>query len=418
MLSLKNNFKKILFPYIQPKILLLTLFGFVNGFFLLVTGNTLNFWVAKEGISKQTLGLISLVGVPYALKYLFAPLIDRYKLPIISNFFSARKSWTLLSLFCLTIFIYFLSLSSPNENIIYMCSLGFIVAFFSACIDIVLNAYRIKSIVGKYIGHASSAYLIGYRIGMLISGAGSIYLSYYISWNEVYKVIAIFASLLFFGFLFLNEQEEEEVIDKPSSSGFYRIFVEPFKHLGSISEFTVVIIFVSTYLVSDNMIGVMLNSFLLEYGFNEVEIATAGKSLGIVSAILGGLVAGSLVPILGMKRSLIYYAAIHSITHFSYFMIIKSGHSLKYLYLTTALEALAGGAKMAVYFSYISSLCKGKYIGTQYALLFSIMGISRTIFPSISGYLVSYVGWEYFFAVMILVSLPSIFIIKFIKLKN
>lgn len=394
-------------------------YGFIIGLLLPLTGNTFNFWMSKSGFSLESLGLFSFIALPYSLKYIIAPIIDRTKIPLISLYFSNRKAW-ILSLSTLnSIFILILATLKPEIQVLQTALLGFLVSFCSASLDIALNANRIEVTPKNLNSQATSIYIIGYRLGMLTSGAGAIYLSFYLSWQDVYSIMGYLSCILTIFFIFyklpINDSQNS---DNPLSSVnkktsiFWRLFIEPFKHMEKLSHFMLIMLFLALYKASDNMVLAMLNHLVLSLGFNEIEISLAGKFCGITASIFGGILAGTIIPKITIKRSLLIFGLLHSLSYLLYFPLINYGHNLFVFFIFTLSEAFTGGMSMVAYLSYISSLCKGKYIGTQYAIFFSVMGFSRFFFPCFSGFIVSYTNWNIFFISMIIFSLPALFLIR------
>ena len=406
--------------YIHPKVLFVSFFGFINGFLLLVSGNTLNFWLASEKINLASIGLITLVALPYTLKFTLAPFIERVNLPFLHNIYSRKKSWLILCFFCLTFFIFLLSKLNPHTELSKLCVYSVFIAFFSCGIDIILNSYRIDLIEEKMNSIASTAYIVGYKVGGIVSGAFAIYLSSYLSWNQIYTIIT-FITLIWFLFFLINNEIIEEVTKKQNriesdQNWLYRIFIMPFSHLGNFSRLIIIILFISFYRLSDNMILVMINPFLTEYGYSSNDIATAGKLCGLLLSILGSLFGGLTILYFGVRKNLFFSGLIHTLTHFSYFLIIVFGYNLTSLYFITIIEAFTGGITMSAYIAYITSLCKGQYTGTQYAVFFSVVGASRVILPSLSGYIVEYSNWSFFFLVSILLTIPGLYLVKYIPI--
>jgi PAT family beta-lactamase induction signal transducer AmpG len=266
-------------------------------------------------------------------------------------------------------------------------------------------------------------YIFGYRIGMLVGSSGAIYASVYMSWGEIYKIFA--GIILYFPIvLYLvtykismesqNELEtKEEGLSKYISLSFWR---DALKNIGSKKVVMTILIFLILYRLPDNFISMMINPFLVETGFDALQISTVGKFLGILTAIIGGMIAGFVMKKIKIIDAVLYFGIIHALSHLFFIMQNNLGNNIYSLFIVIGVESITGGMVMASYIAFITSLCSGKYLATQYAFLSSMMGISRSIFPSISGVIVTMLGWNNFFFLITIITIPSILIL--IKLRK
>lgn len=442
---------KSLLSYCDTKLIRIAIFGFISGMNLLLSGNTLNFWLASYDIDTTIVGIFSIVALPYAFKYFIALFIGSDKMNLFSNKMSNYKTWLCISQIMLTLSLVFISLLNPKIDLIAIAICGILIATFSVITDIILNAGRISLVTKEIQPLATSMFTLGYRLGMVFSGAGVIYLSTMISWQEIFLIIAIiqfFLGLFIYitfiesdsyndNFQIQNYQYNlEENSDRKTTNSFklteelsanlennqsskitslfHNIIIRPFEHFLSFRTFLWIIIFIFFFRFSDNMLSAMNNSFLLKTGFTVAEIATISKFFGTLMVIIGGLISGALVTKLGIRFSLISFSVIHLFGHFLYIFMVNIGKNTLLLYLLTGYEALTGGMMMVAYISFISGFCSGKYIGIQYALLSSGMGLSRSLFPIFSGIIVDNFGWGEFFYFVIILSLLTIIFLFFI----
>lgn len=391
------------------------LFGFISGFNLLITSNSLNFWLAKEGINLKVIGFFSFVSLPYAVNFLWAPMIDHLNLGKWGRRVGKRPAWAMLLLVCTVGSSLALSYLDPIEQIEWVAVLAFIVAFFTSSLDTVLGAMR--SEILKYGEHGSAAggYIVGYRLGMLASGSGAIYLSSIVGWNVVYQIFAgimcLFVAAIYYYRKRLKTHHdlvpEHKLIQ--GNKGF--IIGSVLAPLGSTLFVVFLVLFLVLYRMPDNFISTMINSFVLYIGFNEQEIATAGKFWGIIGSIIGGIAASKLMQKWSIYISLLRFGMIHAFSHLSYIALNIYGKSISLLFFVTGFESITGGMAMAAYIALITSLCRGKYRATQYSFLSSMMGFSRSILPSVSGILVLNYGWDFFFMLSSLLTLPALMLI-------
>lgn len=413
----KYNFSRLT----ELAVLRVLLFGFASGMSLLLSGNTLNFWLSTIGLSPITIGAFSLVALPYAFKFAWAPVIDRVEIPFLSKRLGRRKAWLCVSHIGLVTSLTLLGHTHPGVSLIEATAYSFLVAFFAMSQDVTLDAFRIDSLTEEQQGPGASMYSVGYRFGMLWSGAGAIYLSAIFDWHVVYNIMALSVAILS-GLMLIGASNEtltpEAEADEKASEHLhflYRIFIEPFTSIANKKEWALILLFLVLYRMPDYLITAMANPFLLSIGYSEIEIATAHKLFGTAASIAGGLLSLLFMPRFGLKSCLLGFGAIHICAHFFFFIQYLMGYHMPTLYLLVAAEHITGGMAMAAYIGYISSLCKGAYTGTQYALLSSMMGISRVIFPAASGFAVVALGWGGFFLLCVILSLPALVLLGVIK---
>jgi MFS transporter, PAT family, beta-lactamase induction signal transducer AmpG len=396
------------------KLFIIWLFGLTSGFTLMITGNTLNYWLAKENIDLQSIGMFAVIVIPYSINFLWAPIFDTVKLGWLSKLLGHRLSWICLIQILLALAIFLLSTMDPHHSLILFALVGLIISFLSSAKDTVLGAFRTEIIAKESQGAASGIYIFGYRIGMLISGSGAIYLSSYLGWNNVYKIFAISvlvcSAILVVSILRLKHDLISKTYQdyKVNSSNFIQNILRP---VGSFYLIFLIIIFLILYRLPDNFICMMINPFLIHIGYNEFEIASAGKFFGIISAIIGGLIASSVMRKKNILDSLLIFGVIHAIAHTLFILQEIYGKNLPLFFITTGFESITGGMTMTAYIAFIASICQGKFRATQYSFFTSMMGFSRSIFPAISGYIVVQFGWQNFFTFIIITTIPSLLLL-------
>lgn len=376
------------------------------GMSLLLSGNTINFWLASYGINTKIIGFFSLIVIPYVFKFLIAIFIENYKIPWLSNRIGHYKAWLFVSLLSLTIILGITSFLNPKQNLWLIALSGFLIAFFAVIKDIVLNHNRIKILDSSIQPAGSAIYTVGYRIGMLFSGAGVIFASVYFSWSNIYLILAGLYSVLTLVILsFYKETNTDEY--HYISRDWHHIFIRPFKDFLVSKNFIWIALFILVYRLSDNMLMIMLNPFLLQLKYTAAEIASISKFFGIIMAIIGGVISGPIITKFSIRTSLIGFSIIHIFGNILLVYLSLNGKNIPLLYVITGYEAITGGMMMAAYFSFISNLCQGQHTATKYALLSSGMGLSRAIFPSFSGILADDYGWVIFFIIITCISIAT-----------
>jgi PAT family beta-lactamase induction signal transducer AmpG len=388
------------------------LFGCCSGTLLMLTGNTLNFWLAKLGIDLKTIGLSSLIALPYVLKYLLAPFIEKY------SFFGSnrRKSWLSILAILILLFGILIGRSNPLNTFFITAIMGFLLSLSAVSTDIILDSYRVDfASLNQSYGKTSGNFVVGYKIGMLISSSGAILLSTIVEWSTVYFIFSSFAAfliLIFIKFLPNKINHKNEMINETKS--LINIFLLPFNHFKSKAEILIVLAFVITYKIADQYILSMINPFLLHLNYNEYEISIVVKTCGALGSIAGGIIGGFLISRFGIKNCLLYFAIVHSCSNFLFILQELVGHNLMILYLLTMIGTTSSGMAMCVYISYIMSISSGKYSGTKYAFYSSLIGCSRVLLPSSSGFIVEFFGWNIFFLAMIVISVPGMILTRYL----
>jgi len=426
------------------------LFGLISGFNLMITGNTLNYWIAKENIALQTIGILSFISLPYSINFLFAPIFDSFQIKYLNKIFGHRLSWICVTSTVLILLVYILSFLKPYDNLLLFASISLIISFFSSTQDTILSAFRTEIVSKESIGFSSGIYIFGYRIGMLLASSGAIYLSTYLTFNEIYK---IFAVLIFICLVLLIITAKRISLNNSCEGLFYesekstvssygltaksrkltfnitsyisKIFLDSRFHGNDIGVLEnnikplpfiiLVLIFLILYRLPDNFINVMINPFLLHLEYDAFEIASVGKFWGVIGAIVGGLLGGYIMKKKNILDAMLLFGIIHSLTHMLFIILEIYGKNSILLFITIGAESITGGMTMTAYIAFISSLCQGKFRATQYSFFSSMMGISRSIFPIVSGYVVISFGWQNFFLFTTIITIPSLLILLKIK---
>ena len=402
--------------YINKQMLILLALGFASGFpFLLVFG-TLTLWLKQAGLTLALIATFSLVKIPYSVKWLWSPLIDNLKLPYLHKL-GRRRSWAVLIQILLLFAIFTMSCINPAQNYGLMAFLACIAAFLSASQDIVLDAYRVECFASqpKKQANGVAIFVLGYRLGLIYSGAGALYLAALYDWNTAYKIMALGGLVGLLAMLYAKEAVVYEYKkQKRKISEFLKSsVVEPFKNFIQNSHWGWIILMVFTYHLSNAYFNPVINPFYDDMGFTKIEIANVMKLYGMVAAISGGIIGGLIIGKIGLKKGLLYFGILQCFSTLLFSVQAIYGHNMPLFIVVVTLENFISGLATTALVAYVSSLCNKAYTATQYALLSSIMGASRDIFSSTSGVVAQFLGWKMFFVVSALMSLPSLFIICF-----
>lgn len=424
MLKMFKQFGYVYNTYINKRMLILLALGFTSGFpFLLVFG-TLSFWLKDLDISYTLIGAFSLVKIPYSLKWAWSPLLDNIKLPILYKL-GRRRSWAVFIQFLLFSSLAAMAFTNPEIHTLHMALFAFIASFLSASQDIVLDAYRVESFEDEPEKQASGVaiYVLGYRLGLIFSGAGAIYMASVLSWSEVYLIMACGLFVGFAAILLAKEPQKYQYKKyklklKDSMEFVKNSIVNPFKDFAKRRHWYWILLFIFTYRLSNAYFAPMSFPFYVDLGFSKAEIASVIKIYGMIAAILGGLSGGLIVMKFGLKNSLLLFGMAQCLTTFLFAVQAKYGHNMPLFITIITLENFSSGLATTALVAYISSLCNKLYTATQYALLSSVMSLSRDIFSSTSGLLAQYVSWNVFFIISGCLSLPSLIIVWFCLKKD
>ena len=401
--------------YWEKRLVIVFLMGFASGLPFLLCGATLSIWLTESGVSLTAIGLFALVGTPYNLKFVWAPLIDRVHLPVFYNLLGRRRSWMVLIQFGLMASIVALGLSSPLSTPGITALFAIAVAFFSASQDIVIDAYRIEILDEDQQGAGAAMTQAGYRFGLLASGAGALYLATEIDWAMVYAIMAGLVLVGFITALCAPIPKDNGSERKPGRESWFRMtvaapFVEFFQR-SSLGVALVILAFILLYKFGDAFAGVMANPFYIKIGFTKVEIANVSKIFGVFATLLGVFAGGLVVKRCGILESLLYCGILQMLSNLMFAAQAAIGPMVEFLFLTIGIENLSGGMGSAAFVAYLSLLCNKEHTGTQYALFTSFMAFGRTWLSAMSGWVADQTDWVTFFIASTFVALPGLILL-------
>ena len=397
--------RDILRTFFSGRMLTALLMGFSSGLpLLLATGSVLQAWLKEAGVDLGTIGLFALVGLPYTLKFLWAPLLDRFA-PI--SRMGRRRGWLLLIQVTLIAAIAGLGLADPTQSLPGVTLAAFLVAFFSASQDIVIDAYRRESLADDEQGLGASFYVNGYRVGMLLASGGGLILADFIPFQAVYVFMAaamlpgLATTLLCF--------EPPVAVGAPRT--LRDAVVQPFVEYFSRQDAVLILLFVLLYKVGEMMASQMTTPFYLDLAFTKTEIGTVVKLFGFWATVIGGVLGGVLILRLGLYRALWLFGVLQAIGLTGFVILARLGHSLPGLALAVSSENLFSGMATTAYVAFMATLTNRKFTATQYALLSSLMGVPRVIVNTPTGYLAEWLGWEGFFLFCMAATVPGLWLL-------
>lgn len=394
--------KSIIKLICSSRMLVALVMGFSCGLPLLLTISVLQAWMKDEGVDLTVIGMMALVGLPYTLKFLWAPFMDRFTLP----FLGRRRGWLLITQVALMCSIAGLGFTDPvNPWIVAFAA--FLVTFFSASQDIVVDAYRREDFIDSELGLASSLYINGYRVGMLLASGGGLIMADQMSFSFVYLIMAACMLPGIITTLLAHEPEAEAGTPESLKEAVVNPLVEYFSRQNALW----ILAFILFYKIGDTMASAMTTPFYLDIGFSKTEIGTVVKLFGFWATIGGSLIGGVIMLRLGIKRSLWVFGFLQAFSTACFAILARIGHSIPVLSAVIAFENLSSGMGTAAYAAFMASITNKKFTATQYALLSSLMGIPRVLASAPTGFLAKNLGWESFFISCTLIAIPGMLLL-------
>lgn len=416
--------------YRQPRVLAMLFLGFSSGLPLALTLGTLGIWFKTLGVDKTTIGLFALVTLPYSLKFCWAPFIDRLHLPWLTARFGRRRGWALATQAALMLALLGLGHSDPVADPWTTALWAIFVAFASASQDVVVDAYRVEVLEESQFGAGAAMIVGGYRVGMLVAGAGALHLAEAIPWSLVYTAMA---ALIAVGVVAVLANPEPREAPQPAHEArilawlaaradlagwrrglagwLYGAVLAPFADYMRRPGWLPILLFIALYKLGDSLAGIMSGPFFVELEFTLAEIADISKIFGFAATMAGVFLGGLLVARHGIMHSLLWAGVLQMLSNLMFVGQAAIGHDLGFLALTIGLENLAGGLGTAAFVAYLSALCNRAYTATQYALLTSFMSIARTTLSAPGGWLADRMDWLAFFVLTTLAALPGLLLL-------
>jgi len=424
--------------YADRRVLIILFLGFSSGLPLLLVFSTLSVWLKIEGVSLTAIGLFSLVRTPYTFKFLWAPVIDRLSVPVLTNLLGRRRSWALVAQVALMASIFAMASTSPADNPAMTALFAVLVAVSSASQDIVIDAYRVEILQDDEQGAGAGAIVLGYRAGMLCAGAGSLWLAALFTWGQVYLIMGCLVAVGMVTILYAREPDtgaslataeaEEQRMARHLVSGtapwlarmlawFYEGVIAPFRDFMSHAGWAAVLAFIALYKLGEAYLGIMAGPFYIAMGFSTVEIANVTKAFGLGAIIVGGLLGGILVNQIGVMRSLMICGVLQIAGTLMFALQAKVGHNVPMLVVTITAENVTSGMATSAFVAYLSSLCNQAYTATQYALLSSLTAFSRDVLSATAGWVADQITWSSFFLISAAAAVPGLIVLVWLMKK-
>ena len=431
--SARPTFTDAFSVYLKRRVLIVLFLGFSSGLPLALSGSTLLVWMTESGVNLGTIGLFALVGTPYTIKFLWAPIVDALDVPFLSRHFGRRRGWLLLSQFLLIAAIVFLGFCDPAAAPLTVAFGALLVATASSTQDIIVDAFRVESLDESEQAAGMASYVAAYRIGMLASTAGALFLvsgfqgfglDHHASWRAGYAVMAALVLIGVATTLFAAEPEKSAQADAVHAreSSLRRVIEAA---VGAFSEFLsrdmalVALAFVVLYKLTDALSGAMTAPFVIDLGFSRNEYAAIIKGVGLAATLIGGFAGGFVARAYSLPLSLLIGGLLQAISNLAFSWQAVVGLNAAWLTFAIIAENFTSAIGTVIFVAYLSALCRNPlHTATQYALLTALAAFGRTYLSSGAGFIAAATGWAWFFAICSLAGLPALGLLAWLRLRG
>ncbi|HEX5778565.1 MAG TPA: MFS transporter [Xanthobacteraceae bacterium] len=426
----RRSFVESLAVYLRPRVVIILLLGFSSGLPLALSGATLAIWMTERGVDLGTIGLFSLVGLPYTFKFIWAPVVDALNVPFFSRVLGRRRGWLVFSQLVLAAAIVFLGSLDPVAAP-FMVALGAVmVAAASATQDIVIDAFRVESLDTSEQAAGMASYVFAYRIGMLVSGAGVIAL---VAWLEAsgvakdqvwfwgYVAAAAFVAVGLVAAFFAKEPDTPAEVRSATAgrsplSRLWTTAFEAFREFLTRDAAILVLLFVVLFKFCDAFAGVLTGPFVISIGFDKAAYATIVKGVGLAAVLVGGIAGGVVARALPLVTSLWLAAFLQMASNLVFVWQAWVGVNHAALTVTIIVENFTGAIGTVIFVAYLSALCQDRmHTATQFALLTALAAVGRTTLASGGGFVAEAAGWAMFFTITALAAIPSLFLLAWLQ---
>jgi MFS transporter, PAT family, beta-lactamase induction signal transducer AmpG len=384
------------------------LLSFASGLPFNLTGFTVQAWLASEGLDIKTIGIFTLVGLPYLFKFLWAPFLDRYLPPILGR----RRGWILIYQVCLTVAIGVMGFCSPTKELYVLGAVAVLVAILSASQDIVIDAYRVDAIPVSERGLAAAVQSVGYRTAAMLAGAVLVLIAAHLGWRLAFLMVACLMAATTLGTIWAPEPEVPGLPPRTLAGAVWH----PLRALFSQKGAWGFVLLVLLYKVGDAFALSLYSAFMIKgVGFSLDELSIAGKVNMTISSMIGVTFGGWVYMRWGTFKSLLVFGIGQALTNLLYVWLALAGKKVWLLVLATSLDTGIGGMGLAAFVAFLVSLCSANYSATQYALLSALASVPSKVMGYVAGIVVSHIGWANFFVVTCLTAVPGLILLVILR---
>ncbi len=429
----KPGWREGIAVYLKPRVLIVLFLGFSAGLPLALSGSTLLVWMREVGVNLGTIGLFALVGTPYTAKFLWAPLVDALDVPVLSRLLGRRRGWLVFSQLLLIAAIVFLGLCDPAGSALLVAIGALLVATASATQDIVIDAFRVESLDESEQAAGMASYVAAYRIGMLVSTAGALFLvsgfeglglNRHNAWSAGYAVMAALVIIGIFTSLLATEPEKSRLANEAHAkeSALQRVTEAA---IGAFSDFLtrdmafVALAFVVLFKFTDALAGAMTAPFVIDLGFSRNEYAAIIKGVGLAATLIGGFAGGFVARAYPLAASLWIGGLLQAAANVAFSWQAVVGYDVGWLTFAIVMENFTSAIGTVIFVAYLSALCQNPlHTATQYALLTALAAFGRTYLSSGAGFIAAATGWVWFFIICALAGLPSLVLLWWLQVRG
>lgn len=404
MLTVRQNLQTIA----NPRILTVLFLGFSSGLPLALTGSTLQAWFTQAGVSLMTIGILSLVGIPYVWKFVWSPLIDRFTIP----FLGRRRGWIALTQISLCITLFIMANLQPTVTPKLIGVLAILIAFFSATQDIAIDAYRVDVLRPEERGLGAASTIFAFRMGMLVSGGLALIFADHFGWRITYELMAVLIAASTIATYFGPEAEKE--ITPPKS--FTEAIVEPFADLLKREKILAILLFVVFYKFGDALALTLMSNFLLKgLGFSLTDVGLVFKTAGLFATILGAFTGGILLTRINLFNGLLIFGLAQAFSNLMFMLLAYVGKDFALMASSLFIESFCSGLSTAALLAYLMSLCNKRFSATQFALLSALSAIGRVFLGPLAAVMVANIGWINFYFWSFILCFPGIILLSLLR---
>jgi MFS transporter, PAT family, beta-lactamase induction signal transducer AmpG len=433
----KANWAETLAVYLRPRVLIVLFLGFSSGLPLALSGSTLQVWATESSVNLRTIGLFAIIGTPYTIKFLWAPLVDALDVPVLSRLLGRRRGWLVLSQLFLLAAIALLSVCSPGLSPLLAILAAILVATASATQDIVIDAFRVESLPENEQAAGMASYVAAYRVANLLSTAGALYIvtgfesglgfSRDTAWTLGYLTMALFVLVGLAASIAATEPEkstevEAEHAQHRADSKLSRVYRTA---RAALSDFLlrdtaiVVLAFVVLFKFTDALAGAMTAPFVIQLGFTRVDYANIIKGLGFAATLLGGFAGGYVARAFPLHTSLWVGGILQAAANFAFTWQAHVGKDIAWLSFAITVENFTSAIGTVIFVGYLSALCRNPlHTATQFALLTALSAVGRTYLSSGAGLLAEATGWGWFFALCTIAGIPGLLLLAWLQARG
>ncbi|MFN7096002.1 MAG: AmpG family muropeptide MFS transporter [Gammaproteobacteria bacterium] len=395
------SYRTLLQTYFNRRLFAVMLLGFSSGLPIALSGPALQAWYTISGLSVTTIGFLALLGQPYVYKFLWAPVLDRFAIPILGR----RRGWIFCMQIAIILTILLMSIQHPTIHPTLLAATGMLLALFSATQDIAFNAYQTEVLHEQERGLGAAYGVSGYRVAMLVSGGLSLVLADRIGWQATYQIMALIMVIGAIGTLTGPELRTPPNVPH----NLWHATIEPLKEFLSRDSAKAMLLLIILYKLGDAFAITLSTPFFIRgLGFSQTDVGIMMKGVGLLASIIGVIFGGSLMMRMGLYFSLFWFGVLQAVSNLSFMVLAMCGKSLALMGGAIFIEQACSGMGTAAFVAFLMSLCDRRYTATQYALLSALAAIGRVFVGPVAGVMVEHIGWVQFYWWSFVIALPGV----------